>query len=212
MTASALSVITIMGGKLKRSKLHFPLIPNLRPTPGRVRETLFNWLHHGNLCLPCFLSQARCLDLFAGSGSLGFEAYSQGIAHVTMLESNPQAINCLIKNKNQLKAKSIHIIQGKFPKDIHLLEPYAPFDLVFLDPPFESPFLIKQSITWLENSHTTQHTYVYLEYNSPIETYIPSSWKLLKTKKAGQVYYGLAQKPVSLKEKKQVFAPPASSP
>jgi 16S rRNA (guanine966-N2)-methyltransferase len=127
--------VRIIGGQWKRSKLRVLAKPGLRPTPDRVRETLFNWLGQD-------LSGLRCLDAFAGSGALGFEAASRGAQDVLLIEQDPQLITNLQSNKTRLKADTIRIQRGDSIAMMRSL-PKASFDVIFLDPPFGSGLFLE---------------------------------------------------------------------
>ncbi|MBP7370903.1 MAG: 16S rRNA (guanine(966)-N(2))-methyltransferase RsmD [Arenimonas sp.] len=129
---TGLGHIRIIAGKLRGSKLPVLDQPGLRPTANRVRETLFNWLQHS-------IQGRHVLDLFAGSGALGFEAISRSAANVTMLESNSEAVALLEATKTRLKIENVTIIHAD---SLTWLKntPQQGFDLVFLDPPFVSHF------------------------------------------------------------------------
>lgn len=122
--------VRIIGGQWRRTPLVVPDIDGLRPTGDRVRETLFNWLRH----LFGTLENCSILDLFAGSGALGFEAASQGAKRVLMFEKNQQAVSALKASQAKLKAEMIEIRKGD---SISLMEQLQErFDIIFLDPPF----------------------------------------------------------------------------
>jgi 16S rRNA (guanine966-N2)-methyltransferase len=193
----ATSQVRIIGGKWRSRKIEFPLTTSLRPTPDRVRETLFNWL------MP-ILSGAHCLDLYAGSGALSFEALSRGAHSAVMLDKDPLTLSYLQKNSERLAATSaVHLIQATLPEDSEQLSKKLrtivdttkqPIDIIFLDPPFDSAstqlefcchWLSKQP--WL-NPATT----IYIESPSALITLpIPFHWKLVRQKKAGHVIYSL---------------------
>ena len=122
--------VRIIGGQWKRSKLPVALMPGLRPTPDRVRETLFNWLGAD-------LSGWRCLDAFAGSGALGFEAASRGATSVLLLERESRQVRSLVETKLRLKADGLRIEATDALSWMHRAAPQS-FELVFLDPPFGS--------------------------------------------------------------------------
>ena len=126
-----LGEIRIIGGQWKRTKLSVPDQPGLRPTPDRVRETLFNWLGQD-------LQGWRCVDAFAGTGALGWEAASRGAARVVMLEQNAELIGRLQATQTQLQAGTVAIQRGDALAWLSRQMP-ASADLVFLDPPFEAP-------------------------------------------------------------------------
>ncbi len=122
--------VRIIGGLYKRTKLPVPDKPGLRPTPDRVRETLFNWLGQD-------LTGWRCLDAFAGTGALGFEAASRGAADVQLCEQDPQLVLKLKGLKDKLQAQAVHVERGD---GVSLLRRQSPgaLQLVFIDPPFDS--------------------------------------------------------------------------
>jgi 16S rRNA (guanine(966)-N(2))-methyltransferase RsmD len=126
--ASAPGMVRIIGGEWKRSKLAVAAAPGLRPTPDRVRETLFNWLGQD-------LSGLRCLDAFAGSGALGFEAASRGATEVLLIEQAPALVASLRDNATRLQASQITVQRGDA---LSLMRQRAgqAWDVVFLDPPF----------------------------------------------------------------------------
>lgn len=128
------SKVRIIGGTWKRTPLPVVEAPGLRPTPDRVRETLFNWLGQD-------LSGWRCLDLYAGTGSLGLEAASRGAARVVMVERDARAISALRATCERLKADTVELVQADAA--LWLGGHRGPFDLVFLDPPFDSTELVR---------------------------------------------------------------------
>ena len=129
----AANEVRIIGGNWKGRKLRFPEAPGLRPTLGRVRVTLFNWLGPR-------LVGSRCLDLFAGSGALGFEALSRGAAAVTLVEDNRRAAQTLRANAALLKAGPACSIAATSAARF-LREPHPCWDIIFLDPPFDADLL-----------------------------------------------------------------------
>lgn len=176
--------VRIIGGKWRGKKLP---IPEVRPTPDRVRVTLFNWLNP-------HLHGANCLDLFAGTGVLGIEALSRGASSLTMVDENKKVIANLQKQLIALKAlNSVTLYQAKVPEGLKL--PDKPFDIVFIDPPYESDLLFL-SVHTLENKHfLADSSYIYLETNRVIQqSELPVNWTLLKAEKAGQVGYHLVKR------------------
>ena len=127
--------IRIIGGQWRRTRLKVADKPGLRPTPDRVRETLFNWLGQD-------LSGWRCLDAFAGTGVLGFEAASRGAAKVLMLEQDPGLVTQLLATKGRLEATAVQVQRGDAVMVLKKASP-ASQDLVFLDPPFDSDLFDK---------------------------------------------------------------------
>jgi 16S rRNA (guanine966-N2)-methyltransferase len=180
--------VRIIAGQWRGRKLSFPDVQGLRPTPNRIRETLFNWLSP-------LLPGACCLDLFAGSGALGFEAASRGAAHVVMVDHNPDIVRALRLNQQFLRAEAIEIVQqeaGNYLAGRHS----GQFDLVFLDPPFKDSSLLEKSIRLLTDSGSLKGSAsIYLEMPSKApEPLIPKCWAAQKQKKAGQVAYRLYRK------------------
>lgn len=125
--------VRIIGGLWKRTKLKVSDKPGLRPTPDRVRETLFNWLGQD-------LTGWRCIDAFAGTGVLGFEAASRGAVNVVLVESDSALVAQLQKTKDQLAATAVQLQRGDGVVSIRQAAPGS-LDLVFLDPPFDAPLL-----------------------------------------------------------------------
>ncbi|MDD2843642.1 MAG: 16S rRNA (guanine(966)-N(2))-methyltransferase RsmD [Rhodoferax sp.] len=122
--------IRIIGGQYKRTKLQVADKPGLRPTPDRVRETLFNWLGQD-------LSGWRCLDAFAGTGALGFEAASRGAAQVLLVEQDAALVAQLKRVQDQLKAQVVQVVRGDAVAALRHA-PAGSLELIFLDPPFDS--------------------------------------------------------------------------
>ena len=127
------NTLRIIGGSHRGRKLKFADVPGLRPTPDRVRETLFNWLAP-------LIPGARCLDLFAGSGALGFEAMSRGAREVVFVDSHSLAVKALRENIALLGDGSAEVIQSGALEWLSR-QPAEPFDVVFLDPPFRQDLL-----------------------------------------------------------------------
>lgn len=176
--------IRIIGGEWRSRVIEFPDADGLRPTANRVRETLFNWLGQT-------LHGKRCLDLFSGSGALGFEAASRGASEVVMVENNRVAILALKKNQEKLGALQCHVIpQGASE---FLARNQGTFDIVFLDPPFDSG-LMAALLGKLE-VHLSERAVVYAEWGESIAgvlSAIPAcTWQLVKHGKAGAVHFGL---------------------
>lgn len=197
-TSRAPQQVRIIGGLWKRTPLAVIAAEGLRPTPDRVRETVFNWLGH---LLNGSWSQLACLDLFAGSGALGFEAASRGMVNVTMVEYHTPAYRQLeaIKQKlgasqvNLLRADALTVVQGMAARGQR-------FDLIFLDPPYNLGMLPKilplcadiltaQGLLYVEaelaldGEHIDQATAAMLE-----------GWSVLRADKAGSVYFHILQR------------------
>jgi 16S rRNA (guanine966-N2)-methyltransferase len=178
--------VRIIGGKWRSRKLRFPDLPELRPTPDRVRETLFNWLSP-------YVVGARCLDLFAGSGALGFEALSRGASSVVMVDQSAVVVQQLQANALLLAAeKEVVLSCSQVPNEQLLLDQNA-FDIIFLDPPFHKNYLAT-CCEWLENANClAKNALIYIEAESSLRPPlpIPKNWTLLREKKAGEVGYYL---------------------
>jgi 16S rRNA (guanine966-N2)-methyltransferase len=178
--------IRIIAGKWRGRKLNVPEIKDLRPTPDRVRETLFNWLAP-------VIAGARCLDPFAGSGALAFEALSRGAAYVVMTDQSPVIVKLLQQELAEFAADNADIYCASAPTG--LKKASAPFDIVFLDPPYNANLLLSTCHHLEKEGFLAKNAYIYLEARELIkDNDLPSGWRLLKSKRAGQVYYHLAQK------------------
>lgn len=176
--------VRIIGGKWRSRKLNFPALDSLRPTPDRVRETLFNWLAP-------VISGAHCLDLFAGSGALGFEALSRGAASLVMVDHSPEAILSLRQNAEKLSlSKEVTILNARFP-DVKISPPPQGFDIIFLDPPFHKQ-LIAAAVSYLTPEMLNPKALIYIEAEADLQPLpLPANWEILKAKQAGQVRYYL---------------------
>lgn len=177
--------LRIIAGTWRSRKFYFPPIAAIRPTPNRVRETLFNWLSP-------IIAHAHCLDLFAGSGSLGFEALSRGASSVTFIDNHREVIEHLQKTIALFNAQNAKVINTELP--MYSFVPEKKFDIVFLDPPFNQK-LIGPCCEWLtQQSLLAENAYIYIEAEKMLDPLpIPSHWQLIKSKIAGQVKYYLLQ-------------------
>ncbi|MFM0466997.1 16S rRNA (guanine(966)-N(2))-methyltransferase RsmD [Paraburkholderia strydomiana] len=179
--------IRIIGGDWKRTPLPVLDLDGLRPTPDRVRETLFNWLGQR-------LDGQRCLDLFAGSGALGFEAASRGAARVLMVERNSRAASQLRANQERLGARMIEIAEADGLRLAASLPPGS-FDVVFLDPPFGSDVLDKA--LGLAAPLVSSEGFLYVEAGVAIEpgaNEALAGWEIVRQGKAGAVHFHLLQR------------------
>jgi 16S rRNA (guanine966-N2)-methyltransferase len=184
--SSGRNSVRIIGGAWRGRRVHFPDLPDLRPTPDRVRETLFNWLQHS-------LSGTRCLDLFAGSGALGLEALSRGAADVVFVEQFPAAARTLQEQLDRLGGEEKgHVMEMGAAR--FLRTPAKPFDIVFLDPPFGKGALAEYIPMLDSGNWLSVGGLIYLE-NERIAGVppLPPHWELLKSKSAGEVGYHLAR-------------------
>lgn len=179
--------VRIIGGIWRSRRLEVPQAEGLRPTPDRVRETLFNWLAP-------WLPGARCLDLFAGTGALCLEALSRGASEVVMVEKAPHVVDVLRRNLELLGARHAQVAAADATE--YLARPHEPFDIVFLDPPFRSDLIDRGSRLLQERRWVKPGGLVYIEAPSQMEPLpIPPDWNLIRSKHAGEVGYHLAQVP-----------------
>ena len=179
--------LRIIGGEWRGRKLRFPDAQHLRPTPDRVRETIFNWL------APT-IAGASCLDLFAGSGALGLEALSRGAACTTFVENNKKVARVLQGNLDLLKVKEDSKIYSM--DSVKFLKAEAKkYDLVFLDPPYHLDLMQKVVPLLEKNDWLSSRAMIYLEIEKRQSLpEIPNSWQQLKDKTAGEVNYFLFQR------------------
>jgi 16S rRNA (guanine966-N2)-methyltransferase len=180
--------LRIIGGEWRGRKLDFPDMEGLRPTPDRVRETLFNWLAP-------VIDGARCLDLFAGSGALGLEALSRGARGVMMVDNAASVCQSLRAHLERLGSTTGQVVQAA-AEDYLRQAPAVPFDIVFLDPPYHLGLLppcceLLENRGWLAAPAT-----IYLEAERQWSPEFPSGWTLHRSKQAGQVGYHLAVRTV----------------
>jgi len=175
--------LRIIGGQWRGRKLNFTAAPGLRPTADRIRETLFNWL------APVIYGQ-RCLDLFAGSGALGFEALSREAGHCTFVDLSAKVCNQLEANLKMLNCHNAKVIQADALKWIECSEE-PPFDLVFLDPPFHFD-LIAPCCQAIQQQHLVKPgSYLYTETERGAELNLTSEWHPYREKQTGNVSYSL---------------------
>ncbi len=178
--------LRIIGGTWRSRCVSFVDAPGLRPTPARVRETVFNWLRDD-------IIGSRCLDLYAGSGTLGFEAASRGAKSVIQVENNALACRALKENAIALAANQIKIVQSDV---FRYLESNAePFDVVFIDPPFAMGLAV-QTCQWLEEKGwLSKQAKIYVEAERILKLDgMPENWRQLKSKVAGEVGYHLYER------------------
>jgi 16S rRNA (guanine966-N2)-methyltransferase len=177
-------MIRIIGGLYRGKKLTFPPIDGLRPTPNRIRETLFNWLMHD-------IRNAHCLDAFAGSGALGFEAFSRGAAHVTLLEYSMTVYKHLQQQAKAFQSNQLSITHADTRK--FLTTTQQTFDIIFFDPPFAESVFFSPSFLNSLTTRLRQNGLLYIESPEHIELHT-EYWECLKSKKAGLVFYSLYRK------------------
>jgi 16S rRNA (guanine966-N2)-methyltransferase len=175
--------LRIIGGEWRSRQLRFDDAPGLRPTPARVRETLFNWLQYD-------IAGSRCLDLYAGSGALGFEAASRGAKEVVQVESDAKACKNLRENAAVLGASRNRIVEMDVER--FLSGKAELFNLVFLDPPFAKNMAVECCLLLEQNGWLAPDAKIYVETEAELEVMgLPDNWKMLKDKTAGEVRYRL---------------------
>ena len=175
--------LRIIGGRWRSRRLYFPALQGLRPTPDRVRETLFNWLAP-------LINGARCLDLFAGSGALGIEALSRGANEVVFVEQHPAAIRQLRENLAILGAREVQVVQTDALN--WLQETATPFDIVLLDPPFNQNLLMPVCTALAQNGWLSSGARIYLEAERSLQYLaLPTNWEIIRENSAGRISYGL---------------------
>ena len=184
--SKANNTVRISAGEWRSRLLKFPDVDGLRPTPDRVRQTVFNWLGQE-------LHGLTCLDLFAGTGVMGFEALSRGAKQAVLVENSRPAYQALLDNKTSLKAEHATILNQDA---LHFLKQNkALFDVVFIDPPFAMGMAV-QACQWLEDKDwLSKHAKIYVEAESTLKLDgIPPNWRQLKSKVAGEVGYHLFER------------------
>jgi 16S rRNA (guanine966-N2)-methyltransferase len=179
------SSLRVIAGKWRGRKLTF-LVDGVRPTSDRVRETLFNWLVPN-------LQEARCLDLFAGSGALGIEALSRGAKKVVFVERNARMAKCIQEQLEQLHAVGAEVLTANaFSLN---LAGHGGFDIVFLDPPFDGPDLADLCTLLEASGSLADSCRVYMEmHRGQSLPEVPANWSIQREKTAGQVRYALAHR------------------
>ncbi len=190
--------LRIIGGRWRGTRLNFPAVAAIRPTPDRVRETLFNWLQQT-------VVGARCLDLFAGSGALGLEALSRGAISTVFVDQSIPVANYLRETLKRLNCVDGEVHSGDARAYLQRAQQQVQkaFDLVFLDPPFaaaETTSLLKELFIALEQpGRLSDAAWIYLECPADLGApsswaYWPTHWQLHRSKQAGQVGYHLARR------------------
>lgn len=178
--------LRIIAGQWRSRRLPFADFAGVRPTADRIRETVFNWLQN-------HIAGARCLDLFAGSGALGFEALSRGAAEIVLVDEDLRVIQQLQKNCEELQAEHVEIVWQD--SSDYLTTTAEPFDIVFLDPPFRDNVLGNYCQRLETQGWLKPLAWIYLEcsrqYDWPV---FPENWQLTHSKQSGQVRYGLAKR------------------
>ena len=183
------STLRIIGGDWRSRVLRFPAVDGLRPTPNRVRETLFNWLRD-EIC------DKTCLDLFAGSGTLGFEALSRGAARAILIERSAAACRALAENARLLQAENVDIRHSSAWDWLRMTnQKPASIDLVFLDPPFAGSLLPRACEAIEQSGLLARPALIYLETDATVtQRQLPDNWRIRKSGTAGDVRYFLARR------------------
>jgi len=178
-----LNRLRIIGGRWRGRRFNFPAQPQIRPTPDRVRETLFNWLTPR-------IMDARCLDLFAGSGALGLEALSRGAGQVIMVERDRYAAHALQGHLQDLDAPQGQVLA--MDAFTFLAHNQMSFDVVFLDPPFAGDDLARACKLLADSASLAQDAMIYLECPRTLSlSFLPTGWVAHRSGHAGQVQYHL---------------------
>ena len=178
--------VRIIGGEWRGRKLHFPQSLGIRPTPDRVRVTVFNWLQ-------MHLAGRRCLDLYTGSGALGFEALSRGARETVFLDTDPEVVRYVVQMLQTLRCERGHAV--RMDARTYLSQPPDPFDVVFLDPPFADRALPELCAMLETRGWLSPGAFVYLEDSAASgEPVLPQGWTLHRSKHAGEVGYHLARR------------------
>lgn len=179
--------LRIIGGQWRSRQFNFPMAAGLRPTPNRVRETLFNWLAP-------YIEGATVLDLFTGSGALLLEALSRGAGSALALDSNPSAIAGLRGHLQTLNCENGQLLQSDALVYLQTQAATA-FDLVFLDPPFSQDLLLPACNLLEQHGWLAADAWIYTESEHPPSSLgLPGNWRQHREQKAGQVYYALWQR------------------
>ncbi|MGZ8263482.1 MAG: 16S rRNA (guanine(966)-N(2))-methyltransferase RsmD, partial [Burkholderiales bacterium] len=172
--------VRIVGGEWRSRRIRFAPTVEIRPTPDRVRETLFNWLGQD-------LTGLSCLDLFAGSGALGFEAASRGAKRVVLVETDRAACVALRENRDVLHARQVEVVRSDALE--FLRADAGKYDVIFLDPPFGAGYA--ERVLPMLSAHMTAEARLYYESGRAAEW--PAGWRVVKAGRAGQVFFQLAQ-------------------
>jgi 16S rRNA (guanine966-N2)-methyltransferase len=178
-------VLRIIGGRHRGRRLQFPAGVEIRPTPDRVRETLFNWLQPR-------IAGARVLDLFAGSGALGLEALSRGAGQVTFVERERRAVTGIETLLQEWRETSAEVVCGDALAWLRRFPGTPPFDIVFLDPPYDAALLGEAAMALAADGCLAPDARVYLERRArePLAA-LPPRWRELRAGRAGEVGYHL---------------------
>ena len=179
--------IRITGGKWKGKKIFFDLSDDLRPTPDRAKETLFNWLGQN-------LSEMHCLDLFSGTGALGLEAFSRGAKRITFVEKNKDYLQKIKKVYSDMSVKeNCDFFCAECLDWVKNYKSKTKYDLIFIDPPFNKNLIDDLLSSILNKDLLSKSGKIYFEYEKKLELKIPESLSLKKEKNLGRKKYVLAE-------------------
>lgn len=181
-----ISSVRLIGGKWRGKRISFPDLPTIRPTPDRIRETLFNWLGAD-------IYQSHCLDLFAGSGALGFEALSRGASQVTFVDNDQQVIRHLTQQALALGGRQYcdFIKQNACVK---FIPPMANYNVVFMDPPYYQHMLEGCCQLLADGGYLNNGAFIYIEAEAQLEFLpVPASWVCCHQKHTKTIGYYLYQ-------------------
>ena len=179
--------IRIIGGRWKGKKIYFDLNDDLRPTPDRAKETLFNWLGQD-------LNKKYCLDLFSGTGALGFEAFSRGAEKVTFVEKNKEYLQKIKKVYLEMSEKAdCDFFCAECLEWIQNNNSGTKYDLIFIDPPFNKNLIHDLLAAILEKELLSKNGQIYFEFEKKLDLEIPESLNLKKKKSLGKKSYVLAE-------------------
>ena len=182
MASQKLNTVRINAGEWRSRLIKFPDATGLRPTPERVRQTVFNWLGQE-------LTGQTCLDLFAGTGVMGFEALSRGAASATLVEKSMPAYKAMLENKQLLKAEQAQVLHQDAM--VFLNTNQQKFNLIFLDPPYNQQWLPKVLPLLLQHLKSDGFVYAEAEYALDENAEFVAGWQVVKQSKAGNVFYHL---------------------
>ena len=174
-----LNQVRIIGGEWRSRRLEFPPEIGVRPSGDRIRETLFNWLSP-------WIHGSRCLDAFAGSGALGFEALSRGAREVTFLDSNERVCAALHRNSGTLQAPGVRILQTDTLQWLKQ-PPEEPFDIIFLDPPFAENLHARCLAAIAGAGLCHEESLVYVESPADAALVVPAEWETVREKRTGNL-------------------------
>jgi 16S rRNA (guanine966-N2)-methyltransferase len=181
--------LRVIGGEWRGRKLRFPAVEAIRPTPNRVRETVFNWLQG-------VIPGSRCLDLYAGSGALGIEALSRGAREVVFVDVEPAVVRHVASLLAELRCDRGRVVRAAALR--FLEQPGTHFDVIFLDPPFADPVLAETCAQIEAGGWLRAGGFAYLEAAAAAGApELPAGWTMLRSKRAGEVGYHLARRDVA---------------